>query len=148
MKFFIWLLLQRRIQCRSNLHRRNIVDSPVCEICQCEDETPERIIFRCPFAVSFWARLGIALASGQPIGDLVLSNRPDAIPEMQFPMFLALCCWQLWKRRNRVIFRNKALNMQQVISSCKVEANVWFYRLPVASRALIDQVCSFFDSVM
>ena len=27
---------------------------------------------------------------------------------MQFPMFLALCCWQLWKRRNGVIFRNRA----------------------------------------
>jgi hypothetical protein len=38
------------------------VDSPICEICQCEDETPEHIIFGCHFAAAFWARLGIALA--------------------------------------------------------------------------------------
>lgn len=94
-KFFIWLLLQRRIQCRSNLHRRNIVESPVCEICYCEDETPEHIVLRCEFAVAFWTKLGMDLSPDQPIRDLVLNARPDAIPEIQFPMFLALCCWQL-----------------------------------------------------
>ena len=32
-QLFIWLLTQRRIQCRSNLFKKHIVDSPTCEVC-------------------------------------------------------------------------------------------------------------------
>jgi hypothetical protein len=52
-RFFIWLLMQGRIQCRKNLFVKHIVDSPLCEICNNEEESADHIIFHCDFAVAF-----------------------------------------------------------------------------------------------
>lgn len=84
-----------------------------------------------PFVAMVWTKLGINLNPDKPISNLVLSVRPATIPDVQFPIFMVLCYWQLWKCRNGFIFRNEALNLKQVLASCKVETNLWRYRLPV-----------------
>jgi len=61
LQLFIWLLMQRRIQCRVNLLRKQIIDSAVCEVCEQEDESADHVIVGCPFAKEFWAKLGIDL---------------------------------------------------------------------------------------
>jgi len=37
-QLFVWLLMHERIQCRTMLFKKHIVDSPTCEICQAADE--------------------------------------------------------------------------------------------------------------
>jgi hypothetical protein len=54
-QMFFWLLLKGRIQCRSNLFRKHIVDSPACLICDADQETPDHLIFQCPIAAQFWS---------------------------------------------------------------------------------------------
>jgi hypothetical protein len=147
-KFFVWLLLQGRIQCRHNLCKKTIVDSPICEVCNSEDETSEHIILRCGFAVAFWEAIGFSWSSDQSIGELYQATRPNNILEDQFGTFIALCCWQLWKRRNGIVFRNEALNLQQVLAACKVEAQLWRLRMPVPSRAVTNLWCHVFNNVM
>jgi len=49
-KFFAWLLLQGRIQCKSNLKMKNIVDSDVCDLCNRSPETADHLVSGCPFA--------------------------------------------------------------------------------------------------
>ena len=104
LQLFIWLLMQRRIQCqRVNLLRKQIIDSAVCEVCEQEDESADHVIVGCPFAKEFWAKLGIDLpmdTSNVP-SDLHNIQRPATIPRKHWSTFIALCCWQLWKRRNR-----------------------------------------------
>lgn len=58
-QLFFWLLMRGRIQCRSNLYCKKIVDSPDCEICGSGMETPDHIIFQCPIAISFWEAIGL-----------------------------------------------------------------------------------------
>jgi hypothetical protein len=43
-QLFVWLLMHKRIQCRTMLFKKHIVDSPTCEICQAADESPEHIM--------------------------------------------------------------------------------------------------------
>jgi len=33
-RFFAWLLVQGRIQCKANLVTKGIVDAPTCELCK------------------------------------------------------------------------------------------------------------------
>ena len=54
-----WLLLKGRIQCRSNLFCKKIVDSPNCLVCGADQETPDHLIFQCPIAVQFWSQIGL-----------------------------------------------------------------------------------------
>jgi hypothetical protein len=44
---FMWLLTQRRIQCRTVLHRKNVLPDAICEVCNELDETPEHIMGGC-----------------------------------------------------------------------------------------------------
>lgn len=46
-QLFIWLLCQKRIQCRSNLQKKGIVSQAQCEVCNEADETAEHIISGC-----------------------------------------------------------------------------------------------------
>jgi hypothetical protein len=65
-QMFIWLLCKGRVQCRANLHRKHIVDSPTCAVCGAAEETAEHIVFHCDFAVQFWSAFG--LQSSQNLG--------------------------------------------------------------------------------
>jgi hypothetical protein len=52
-QFFMWLLCQKRIQCRSNLQKKGIVPHALCEVCNEANETPEHIINGCGIAKEF-----------------------------------------------------------------------------------------------
>jgi hypothetical protein len=125
-QLFIWLLVKGRIQCGSNLFRKNIVDAPGCVICVAPQETPEHIVFDCHFAVDFWEAVGLQIPQGQRTQNLQMIT---SVPQVQFSSFVALCCWQLWKRRNGVVFRNEALSLRQLALSCKAEAKLWRARM-------------------
>jgi hypothetical protein len=56
--------------------------------------------------------------------ELRTTERPDHIPQEQFGMFINLCCWQLWKQRNGIIFQQETLTKRQVLLACKQEAEV------------------------
>ncbi|TVU08333.1 hypothetical protein EJB05_41734, partial [Eragrostis curvula] len=46
-QFFGWLLVQERIQCKTNLLQKTIVDDAKCEVCSSADETSDHLIFEC-----------------------------------------------------------------------------------------------------
>jgi len=109
-QLFIWLLMQRKIQCRSVLSRKGIVDSATCEICSVADETPEHIIDGCTLGRDVWARMNLLSIISVDMNDLhsVQGQPSNLIPEL--PSFVALVCWQIWKVRNAKIFRNETVN--------------------------------------
>jgi len=59
---------------------------------------------------SYWAAFGVAMPSGQDLSELHKLDWPNSIPQQCFETLVALACWQLWKRRNAVIFRNERLH--------------------------------------
>lgn len=69
-KFFAWLLLQERIQCKTNLKRKNVLDSDTCDLCGLAPETPDHIISQCEFTRRFWLHLGWDPASIPPVSKL------------------------------------------------------------------------------
>ncbi|KAF8651673.1 hypothetical protein HU200_063184 [Digitaria exilis] len=86
-QFFVWLLIQDRIQCKANLLKKSVVQTYECELCHGGEETTDHIIFGCPTARSFYL------------------PRPPAVPEAHYSVFIFLCCWRIWKHRNEVVFR-------------------------------------------
>ena len=60
-RFFAWLLVQGKIQCKTNLLLKNIVDDAECELCHMDVESPDHLILHCPTATQFWTVLGITI---------------------------------------------------------------------------------------
>lgn len=147
-QFFGWLLVHGRIQCKANLLRRNIVQDSTCDLCKREAETASHLIFHCDFSASFWSALGFSWPSDANVQDILQLSPPASLPNAHYDTFIALCCWQLWKRRNGIIFRQENMNMRRFLQVCKSEAMSWGCRLPRSDRSLVDTWCSSFSLAM
>jgi hypothetical protein len=141
-QLFLWLLTQRRIQCRLVLLRKGIVDSGICEICNAADESPEHIIHGCSHGRGVWTSLNLLSMISVDMNDLhsVQAHSSNPLPELA--SFVALICWQIWKARNAKIFRNEMKTVSQVLQECLSDANLWKHRLPTRKKPVIDQWCS------
>jgi hypothetical protein len=147
-QMFFWLLLKGRIQCRSNLFRKHIVDSPACLICGVDQETLDHLIFQCPIAAQFWSQIRLQSSSNLQCGNWHNIQKIRGIPDEQYSAFVLLCCWQLWKRRNAFVFRDEQITIRQLILLRKVEAKLWRVRMPKKSKKIIDEWTKVLDSVI
>lgn len=131
-KFFGWLLMQNRIQCKTNLEKKGLLPDALCELCKLHDEDADHIITGCPFARSFWRRIG-----WQPkdVCRLWETRAPSRTPREATSTFLLLCCWELWKYRHDVVFRGMAPSVDRLLTTCRATAALWQRRLPSYSTA-------------
>jgi len=144
----MWLVSKGRIQCRANLHRKHIVDSPNCSVCGAAEETPDHIMFHYAVAEQFWSSLGLEIGAGTSTSRLHCIPKIGNLPDAQYNTFIILCFWQLWKRRNGFVFRNENLNLRQLFLSCKNEATQWRARMTRKDKKVIDDWCRLFDQSM
>jgi hypothetical protein len=147
-RFFAWLLSQGRIQCKTNLIKKRIVDNTVCDVCHAAEETPAHIIFGCTAARQFWDAVQIQTQADWPIQILQEIARPGHIPSKHFGTFLMLCCWHIWKRRNNTVFRDDRTTLSATLSSRKSEAALWKARLPKKDKEVADACCSILATTM
>jgi hypothetical protein len=127
-KFFAWLLLQGRIQCKTNvtnLIKKGIVDNTLCDICNAAEETPAHVIFGCIAARQFWDAVHIQTGVDWTVQKLQEIAPPNHVPGKHFGTFLLLCCWHIWKRRNNTVFRNDRTALNGALAACRLEACLW-----------------------
>jgi hypothetical protein len=129
-RFFAWLLVQNRIQCKVNLAKKNIVDDATCELCKEHDEDADHIVSGCRFARQFWTRIGWAPEDIYPVDRLWETKTPPGTPEKVAPTWILLCCWELWKHRHDVVFRKLPPNIDRLVVACKESAGLWQCRFP------------------
>jgi hypothetical protein len=147
-QFFAWLLSQGKIQCRTNLVKKKIVETAECEICHEADETAAHVIFGCTAAKEFWDAVQITTDRTWTVDKLLEITVPGHIPGGHFSTFITLCCWHIWKRRNNIAFRNDRVTIQGALMACKAEASLWKCRLPKKDRGIADVWCSILLNAM
>ena len=112
-----------------------------------EDESAHHIILECPFAKAFWGSIGVHQLP-DTISDIHSLCRPAGVPEKFFSTFVVLCCWQLWKRRNGVVFRAETATLRQFLQVCILDVLLWKLRLPKKENAAAEFWISVFRSAM
>jgi hypothetical protein len=142
---FMWLLVQRHIQCRTVLQRKQVLHDCTCEICHEEDETPEHIISGCKLGNEFWRRLNMTSMLGTSADSFHTLSPQGGAPREEFSAFIALACWHLWKARNAVVFRNETLTLTQVFAACKATAEQWRFRFSKKKKHIADTWCQIFE---
>jgi len=143
-KFFAWLLLQERIQCKTNLKRKNVLDSDTCDLCGLAPETPDHIISQCEFARRFWLHLGWDPASIPPVSKLWEVQGQAGAPARSLSTMFLLCCWHLWLYRHGVVFRHQAMNLRYLLLECHNATQLWRWRLPVQLRDEVEHWSNLF----
>ncbi|CAM0878034.1 unnamed protein product [Alopecurus aequalis] len=136
-KFFAWLLVQGRVQCRSNLLHQNILraEESGCPICNATLETSHHIFFGCPFARSFWRELGTDPAPFSDTGCVENCPLPATAPARTASTFRL---WHLWKHMNGVVFNDQTLSIAAARKNCRDYAVLWRARLPSKMKDGVD----------
>jgi hypothetical protein len=146
LRFFGWLLVQSRIHTRDLLLRKTIItsDEACCPLCGVELETTSHMLFHCPAVAPFWVSVGVVIPSDAHVGTLHLITPPSAIAPDTAPAFMLLCCWQLWKQCNGVVFREALPSLPLLLKLCRDDATLWRGRFPANLRASVDAWLSCF----
>lgn len=106
-------------------------------------EDTAHIFIHCGFASRFWGVLGVQIDPGS--SNVLLSLlRPPTVPAKHYNMFVLLCCWQLWKRRNDVVFRGERSPLATTMSLCRAEAELWKCRLRQEDHHIVTAWCRVF----
>lgn len=58
-QIFAWFLSRERLSTKQNLFKKNIVSSAVFAICESSAETASHLCIQCPFATTFWNKIGL-----------------------------------------------------------------------------------------
>ncbi|CAN6177571.1 unnamed protein product [Urochloa humidicola] len=140
-QFFTWLLVQERIQCRSVLVRKNVLDNAECALYHHPEETCDHIIFNCPFSSQVWSALATNTTSCQ-VSTLWTIPRAAGLPRQHFHTFVLLICWQLWKHRNSVVFEAQEPSHRRFWQACRHGAALWKSRLPRADGPIAEIWCN------
>jgi hypothetical protein len=140
----MWLLMQKRIQCRTVLFKKHVVDNTTCEICREAEETLEHIIWGCRLGHDLWQRLNMPSMISAGLNSLHTINPSDGVPMQEFLFFITLVCWQIWKTRNATVFRNESHSVDQVLNSCKAATEQWRHRLSRKKKHIANAWCSIF----
>ena len=100
-----------------------------CVLCKYNSEDTNHILFSCPFSQKCWEWLRSMLGWSTPF----LNSLPDLLkvwPTDQtkgvynklWNICPSILIWEIWKERNRRIFRNLELGSEELIS--KIEASI------------------------
>jgi hypothetical protein len=133
-KFFMWLLVQSRIQSRASLLAKHIIrlDEASCQICSAPSEDTSHIVLGCPFAQRLWRYFRARVAEDANVRQL--HALAGAIAGATASTFTALCCWNLWKHRNGVVFNGDRPCLCRLAAACVSDAVLWRERVPNGLR--------------
>ncbi|KAI8031516.1 putative ribonuclease H protein [Camellia lanceoleosa] len=57
--YFVWRVLHQKLNTKSHLFHRKIVDDNLCPVCRCVLETIDHVLRECPTVTHYWSCVGI-----------------------------------------------------------------------------------------
>lgn len=147
LKVFLWLLLMDRLNSKDLLQRKHFNTQGNDRCVTCNSLTTEdsfHLFFTCSFAQQCWHNIGIDGNFHRTFMDMII----EAKENFQFPFFMetfAICCWNIWSRRNDFIFNNVPVNFQRWRSDFKEEFTLHMRRVKKSEQTLWQSWIQPFD---
>ncbi|KAJ3694855.1 hypothetical protein LUZ60_000232 [Juncus effusus] len=115
LRFFIWKVCTEAIPTCVNLNKRFPDMDPKCQICGCELETTNHLLFNCPRAREIWYRSPVAIYMQGTEIDFTSIFR-SIIPNMDMFLIQSLFAimWEIWKSRYKWIFERRMTQIRVI----------------------------------
>lgn len=119
---FLWLLGHNRILTWDNLSKRSFSGPSICHICRQEEETTLHLMQTCQTGRKLWEKVAFRCQKeGRVQGDLRATIRNWSQNPFQsnllntlWHLIPGLLMWNIWKERNRRIFKNQTMSLEQI----------------------------------
>jgi hypothetical protein len=118
-RVFLWKACSNILPTKINLHKRGIVEDPLCPICKQEGESVEHILWTCESARDVWAEFSSKLQKCATMEVsfanlfMELVDRLD-VDEMQK---VAVMARLIWFRRNSVVFGGDFMSPKHILEA-------------------------------
>ncbi|CAJ2634841.1 unnamed protein product [Trifolium pratense] len=133
---FGWRLLLNRLPTRMALHRRGVLSNPFelsCVLCLRHREDEAHLFFSCYFSKVVWCKvfkwLGLLTTlDAEGIDHFLLFGELFKVKDkgrVRHLVWLATT-WNLWKLRNKVIFKGEIPDISALLDSIKLFSWIWF----------------------
>eukprot|EP00253_Pinus_taeda_P011019 PITA_11019 len=119
---FLWLLSHNRILTWDNLRKRNFVGPSMCPNCKQDEETVLHLMQTCQLGRKLWEKITFRCQKeGRIHGDLTSTLRTwsqepyqSKILNVLWQLIPGLLMWNIWKERNRQIFKDQEMSLEQL----------------------------------
>jgi hypothetical protein len=129
-KFFLWLLLQRKLLTTDQIIKRGGQANPVCQICRTRNESMTHMVANCYCSKRVWQLIEQQTHQQnthpqQPVSNLKswwsdLVGTVSLDPEYR-NQIITYTTWNIWKERCRRVYDNKALTETQLTALIRQE---------------------------
>jgi hypothetical protein len=103
-RHFLWRASHESLPTRQNLHRRHVIEDPICPSCYSDMETTLHVIWLCSTSQQVWQSVSwshkLFRDKYSDFQDLLL-NCVQHLSHSELQLF-AMISWSLWYRRNSV----------------------------------------------
>jgi len=119
---FLWLLSHNRILTWDNLRKRNFSGPSRCPNCNQAEESALHLMLTCPLGRKLWEKATFRCQKdGRMMGDIKGTLRTWSQAPYQskllnklWKLIPGLLMWNIWKERNRRIFKDQAQSIEQI----------------------------------
>ena len=127
-KIFMWRAVKNLLPTTSNLWRKKIVESPICQRCGVKSEDVIHALLECKAAKKVWKNTAFAeeikkLEQQELMAVLLEIQGKKGKKELEL---IVVLCWAIWYSRNLFIFENKREDSQLYIA--RAEARLESFR--------------------
>ncbi|XP_018435286.2 uncharacterized protein LOC108807498 [Raphanus sativus] len=139
-RLFVWKALSQALPVADLLIDRGMKCDDRCQLCGCEGESVNHVLFSCHLARKCWAlsnipspRGGFSQGSLYQNMNYLLKMSKNAKLEIEITRCWPWILWYLWKSRNTFIFEGKSFEAEEIIKKAIDETEAWFLAQQVQS---------------
>lgn len=127
-RFFLWLVMQNRMQTSGRLYAYGISEHPRCLICDNEEETQEHLFFRCCYGaeilqrIKTWLKWETTCTSVPGLLREIARSRVSRFKKHVYATSVAAMVYHVWWARNEVFWNQKVIATS--VMSHRVQLNV------------------------
>ncbi|KAF5176920.1 Reverse transcriptase zinc-binding domain [Thalictrum thalictroides] len=134
-KFFVWTVLQGRLQTAHHLVSRGMVLNTICPLCHLNDETSEHLLLSCSVSKLVWRYFTADnintdqfFAGATTVKDVLSSwpkRKKDTFGNQLWSYLPFAIIWVVWLSRNETVFRGKPLDFTRICN--QIKGTLWFW---------------------
>jgi hypothetical protein len=108
---------ENKILTWKNLQKRGWVGPGICHLCKGKRESGKHLFVNCPFTISVWNRVKIALKFTNGWNGLTVNECFEnwAKQNFDYPTLPTFICWFIWLDRNKTIFESGTPSIQKIV---------------------------------
>uniref|UniRef100_A0A803PEK6 Reverse transcriptase domain-containing protein n=1 Tax=Cannabis sativa TaxID=3483 RepID=A0A803PEK6_CANSA len=133
-KNLMWRAGTNCLPTMTHLRTKRVEVSLLCPFCQSANETTLHCLVTCQVITLAWNRVGIGTQVAEDTSFLDWCKSVFSGADSEKRGLIAAVCWAIWGARNGVVWNNKVVRIDDIVSAATVYLNQW----RIAQNSLIE----------